>query len=284
MAVGEARLDRVVADGLDGDDRHVGVVAARVAPGRGRGRAERGVRDAPGPLVAVVELERARARKERDLLGRARRRAAFRAFRHCLKNPGGYRLGAFKCPCDLQERRLPELADPDGRSARGSRPGFLALAGRAATAALVAAAAASFALSQQDRFRIAVNSSGSMDGRVFLLDSEGPSPVRRGEVVVFAFDGGRWGFPDELWAKRVVGLPGDAIEVVGDGVFVAGSRVATLSPGPMERGNVSPVRAREVPPGSVFVVGSSPDSLDSRYLEFGFPGIDGLLGTATRLL
>lgn len=157
---------------------------------------------------------------------------------------------------------------------------------RAGSWLLIVVAMIVAAVSMQGRYKVAVNRTASMDGRLFVVDGAGVSEGDLlGAVVAFRFDGSRWGYPDDaLWAKRVAGLPGDAIEVRGADVWVAGRKVAALSEGVMGRGGVSPVGASAVPAGSVFVVGGNEDSLDSRYAEFGFPRIDELAGTASALL
>ena len=122
-------------------------------------------------------------------------------------------------------------------------------------------------------------------GRLF-----GRLPVR-GDVVVFR----RPSNPDEIWIKRVIGLPGDRIEVVGGTVFVNGRPLPQRALGPgldldaPER-PVSRVEERQpggrayvtfdagadlagddrpaqvVPAGQLFVMGDHRDnSLDSRW-------------------
>ena len=106
--------------------------------------------------------------------------------------------------------------------------------------------------------------------------------VRRGDVVVFKYP------EDETkdFIKRVVGLPGDTIEVIDKTVYLNGapyvipteqhtdplSYPAELQP----RDNLGPVT---VPPQSYFVMGDNRDhSLDSRF--WGFVRKDQLLGKA----
>ena len=164
---------------------------------------------------------------------------------------------------------------------------YLSIAARLAAWLLIALAILSMVVSVQGRYKIAVNRTSSLEGSLFLVDAASgvTGSDLRGEVVAFYFDGRRWGFPEGvLWAKQVEGLPGDPIEVKEDAVWVANRKVAVLSSGAMERGALNPVGARRVPAGRVFVVGTADNSLDSRYLEFGFPRMDELVGTARRLL
>ncbi|HOG16293.1 MAG TPA: signal peptidase I [Syntrophales bacterium] len=101
--------------------------------------------------------------------------------------------------------------------------------------------------------------------------------LRRGEAVIFAFPGGH----EEDFLKRVIGLPGDRIEIRSKAVVINGiplnepyvrfedgfSLPAAVSP----RDNLGPLT---VPPGSYFVMGDNRDrSYDSRH----FQCIDGSL-------
>jgi signal peptidase I len=123
------------------------------------------------------------------------------------------------------------------------------------------------------------------DGRVF------GAPARRGEVVVFRHPAR----PEETWIKRVIGLPGDRVEVRGGQVFVNGAALPQAA-GRITRDHDAPWRTvREVdetgadgrryrlydggpglagddagvflvPPGAYFVMGDNRDnSLDSRW-------------------
>ena len=163
----------------------------------------------------------------------------------------------------------------------------LRIVARLAAWLLISLAILSMVVSVQGRYKIAVNRTSSLEGKLFLVDAASgvTGSGLRGEVVAFNFDGRRWGFPEGvLWAKQVAGLPGDPIEVKEGEVWVANRKVAVLSSGAMERGSLNPVGARRVPEGRIFVVGTATNSLDSRYLEFGFPRMDDLVGTARRLL
>jgi signal peptidase I len=96
--------------------------------------------------------------------------------------------------------------------------------------------------------------------------------IERGDVVVFPFPH----LPDEDFIKRVIGLPGDKIEVFNGIVYV--------NDYPIEEPYVmaSPTRdymERFVPEGMVFVMGDNRNnSSDSR--EWGFLSIDDIIGKA----
>lgn len=85
-------------------------------------------------------------------------------------------------------------------------------------------------------------------------------PVERGEVVVFWFPGD----PGRSFIKRVIGVPGDRIEIRGGDVYVNGERLAEpyLRAEYREVEDFGPVR---VEPGNYFVLGDHRNvSNDSR--------------------
>lgn len=102
-------------------------------------------------------------------------------------------------------------------------------------------------------------------------------PMQRGDVVVFK----SLANPDIDYIKRVIGLPGDTIEVRGSDVYVNGKLLeegyisdrTNLWEGGFLRDN-EPVR---VPEDEIFVMGDNrPHSSDSR--EFGFVPIQNIIG------
>ena len=102
------------------------------------------------------------------------------------------------------------------------------------------------------------------------------SEVRRGEIVVFKYPED----PERDFIKRVIGLPGETIELRRKIVHVNGQPldepyVHFLTPASSELNELTSLDVRErygpvtVPPGHVFVMGDNRDnSQDSRYWGF----------------
>lgn len=104
------------------------------------------------------------------------------------------------------------------------------------------------------------------------------------QVVVFqiderleqAFD------PGSLFMKRVAGLPGDSVDVKETGVYINGEHVTDMNQ--ISRIDADPnkvFRSYTVPEGQVFVLGTTPTSIDSRY--WGTVNQDQIKGTVITL-
>jgi len=105
---------------------------------------------------------------------------------------------------------------------------------------------------------------------------------QRGDVIVFEYPED----PSKDFIKRVIGLPGDEIQVVSKTVMVNGKPYANphevhkekevIPAAQNPRDNTKPIK---VPPGSYFVMGDNRDrSYDSRF--WGFVSMDKIKGLA----
>lgn len=96
-----------------------------------------------------------------------------------------------------------------------------------------------------------------------MLITKGLADPKRGDVVVLnVVDGG---VPTE-WVKRIVGLPGDRLELRGNEVLVNGAP-EPFKHAVSDSGVRAPVFGLTVPAGTVFCMGDGRDvSLDSRYV------------------
>lgn len=102
------------------------------------------------------------------------------------------------------------------------------------------------------------------------------SEPKRGEIVVFVYPRD----PKKDFIKRVIGLPGEQVEIRDKRVFISGRPLedpwGVWEKGEVQRPDFGPVK---VPEGHYFVMGDNRDnSMDSRY--WGFVPRDNLIGRA----
>jgi len=89
--------------------------------------------------------------------------------------------------------------------------------------------------------------------------------VKRGDVIVFKYPEE----PETDYIKRVIGLPGDTVEVRAGYVFVNGQRQNESYVNSSYRSPLNDAPAKTVPPGNYFVMGDHRDrSSDSRIWGF----------------
>ena len=99
------------------------------------------------------------------------------------------------------------------------------------------------------------------------LTHVGVQPVTRGDIIYFRspHKSSNWWYPDNLYIKRVIGLPGDRVSIVNDQVYV--NSVPLIEP--YTRGaSRFDMAERYVPEGHYFVMGDNRvplGSSDSRH-------------------
>jgi len=123
------------------------------------------------------------------------------------------------------------------------------------------------------------NVTASLPYSIVWLDRE--AVPARGDLVVYRFDG------DELmqirkgarFFKRIVGLPGDEVSVVGRRVLVNGADVGIAKQYTLDGHRLEPIAAGVIPQDAYYVQGTHPMSFDSRYRESGLVHSRQIIGT-----
>ena len=131
------------------------------------------------------------------------------------------------------------------------------------------------------RVPLLVNWTPSLPYHVALMQFH-QQPIRRGDLIVFAFagDGARDypGLAGQPFFKIVRGLPGDTITVVGREVRINGEPVGIAKTHAFDRKPLEPIASGVIPPGRFYVQGLSPDSFDSRYRQSGLVRAEQVIG------
>ena len=119
------------------------------------------------------------------------------------------------------------------------------------------------------RVPLLFNWTPSLPYKVAFVDYRSGAIVR-GDLVVYAFEGpaGLQAYPGlrhQALFKRVAGVAGDVVTVRGREVFVNGEPVGLAKTHTFDRRPLEPIDPTVIPPGHLYVQGTSPDSFDSRY-------------------
>jgi conjugal transfer pilin signal peptidase TrbI len=121
------------------------------------------------------------------------------------------------------------------------------------------------------------NWSASIPYRVVYVDYRSTT-LTRGDLIVYAFEGeaARKEYPglkDQPFFKRIAGVAGDKVTVANREVFVNGVSVGLAKTHTFDRRPLEPIEATVIPPGLLYVQGTSPDSFDSRYRASGLVAV-----------
>lgn len=130
----------------------------------------------------------------------------------------------------------------------------------------------------QRHYQVVVNLTPSLPYRLFLIKKG--EPARRGELMAFQWQGGLGYAPGVTMIKKIAAAAGDVVVRKDRDFFVEGRRIAQA---------VTPIdknKTLDVAPGGTvaseqyFVVASHPNSLDSRYRQFGTVAQQQVIGRA----
>jgi len=141
---------------------------------------------------------------------------------------------------------------------------------------LLAVALAAWAATPYLAFTI--NMTESLPGTLYVVHKGGR--VGSGDLIAFHWPGGA-GYPaGTTFIKRVVGMSGDKVTVVGRAVWINDRLIGIAKPRSRAGFLLSPVPGGVIGQGEFFVATASPDSLDSRYALCGNVKKSAVIGRA----
>ena len=134
---------------------------------------------------------------------------------------------------------------------------------------------------------ILFNWTPSVPYHVALVQYQNRQPLKRGDFVVYAFDGEAQhiypGLRAQPFFKQISGVSGDRVTVVGRQVFVNDKSVGIAKAATFDRHPLDPIAETVIPPGHYYVQGTHPDSFDSRYRTSGLVRAEQVIGKVTPL-
>lgn len=135
-------------------------------------------------------------------------------------------------------------------------------------------------------FFVAINLTHSLPGTVFLVE-KGAHP-KKGELAAFVYGGGGPYPKGAYFLKILTGEPGDTVSAqdLGKGYhafFVNGKFVGRAKPLSSTGQPLTTGPTGILPPGSYYMEGTSPDSLDSRYNWVGWVSNSQIVGRGFRV-
>ncbi len=118
------------------------------------------------------------------------------------------------------------------------------------------------------RVPVLFNVTDSLPYKVALVDYR-KHTFARGDFIIYAFRGAAIkpypGLNGQPFFKQVRGVPGDIVTVDGRAVFINGEPVGLAKPYGPRQVPMAPIAPVTIPPGYLYVQGTSADSFDSRY-------------------
>lgn len=133
-------------------------------------------------------------------------------------------------------------------------------------------------------YRVIFNCTNSLSEKLFIV-KVGDNELKHGDFVV-AYSKGLPNMPDKMQLiKKVVGLPNQTISFIHNNLYIDGIFCCEAHDRKVIWGEVHPLTLRQmiIPTDCYFVKGTSNNSFDSRYKEFGFICKNQILGKAISL-
>jgi conjugal transfer pilin signal peptidase TrbI len=129
---------------------------------------------------------------------------------------------------------------------------------------------------------IGVSITHSLPNRFFLV-KRGTLPNASDQYVAFKWDRRTFYRSESVFIKIVAGRPGQTITRQGSDVFIDGIFVGTAKPRSKHGEPLQAIEPVVIPSGQLYVLGTSPDSLDSRYTVTGLIDQSRIVGVAHAL-
>ena len=126
-------------------------------------------------------------------------------------------------------------------------------------------------------YMISVNVSQSLKGS-FFITVRNVLPDKRGDYVSFFWLGDINYAKGVQFTKRVAGIAGDEVIVVGRNVFVNGNFIGMAKEVSKRGMPLEVIKPGRIPDGYIFVQGDHKDSLDSRYALCGLIDMKNVIG------
>jgi conjugal transfer pilin signal peptidase TrbI len=128
--------------------------------------------------------------------------------------------------------------------------------------------------------RFDVNLTHSLPGHVYAILLTQPAKLQLGETVAFSWAGGATYPAGVTFIKKVEGIPGESIRVVGRQVYVGQRLIGTAKSRSKAGVPLTPIATGPIPRDHYFLATPHPDSLDSRYAITGTIALTTILGRA----
>ena len=134
---------------------------------------------------------------------------------------------------------------------------------------------------------ILFNWTPSLPYRVAIVRYARSAALARGDYIVYAFDGEAQriypGLRAQPFFKKIIGVPGDRVTVLGRQVFVNDRCAGVAKATTFDGHPLATIAETVIPPGYYYVQGTHADSFDSRYRESGLVRMDQVIGQVAPL-
>jgi conjugative transfer signal peptidase TraF len=130
-------------------------------------------------------------------------------------------------------------------------------------------------------YQLYLNETDSVPGRLFLVRKA--VDVSKGDTIVMSWRGGG-GYPAGTKMLKVIeGVEGEAVNVVGQEVYVADRFIGEALAVSPRGTQIKPIASQIIPAHHLFLKNPSQTSFDSRYAAFGLVSKDSVVGRAHRV-